>query len=53
MMSAVRGVFAYSRIDGQATDEPNYDIQWMIGGQSQWTVPWEAGVWHNFAFDIV
>ena len=28
-------------------------LRWMVGGQSQWSTTYEAGVWHNIAYEIV
>jgi len=28
------------------------NLEWHVASQPQWGVPWEAGVWHNFAYDI-
>lgn len=30
----------------------NSALQWMVSGQSKWSVPWEADVWHNVAYGI-
>lgn len=39
-------------VDGeQGTENPN--LQWMVGGKSQWKTKWEADVWHNIAYEIV
>ena len=27
-------------------------LRWFAGGQSRWDTPWEAGVWHNVAYEI-
>jgi len=27
-------------------------LRWYVGGQSKWSVNWEAGVWHNVAYEI-
>ncbi|KAH6672674.1 hypothetical protein F5X68DRAFT_174897 [Plectosphaerella plurivora] len=27
-------------------------LRWMVGGQTQWSVDWEADVWHNAAYEI-
>ncbi|KAI9158021.1 Upstream activation factor subunit spp27 [Paramyrothecium foliicola] len=27
-------------------------LRWMVGGQTKWSVEWEAGVWHNVAYEI-
>ncbi|KAK3934769.1 Feruloyl esterase B [Diplogelasinospora grovesii] len=27
-------------------------LRWCIGGQSQWSTNWTAGVWHNVAYEI-
>lgn len=41
----------YGLIDGEAgTSDPN--LRWDIGGVSQWNMTWEAGVWHNIAYEI-
>lgn len=28
-------------------------LRWDIGGVSQWSTTWDAGVWHNVAYEIV
>lgn len=28
-------------------------LRWDVGGTSQWSTVWEAGVWHNVAYEIV
>lgn len=32
------------------TSDP--ELKWMVGGQTKWAVDWEAGVWHNVAYEI-
>jgi hypothetical protein len=27
-------------------------LRWCVGGQTQWSTEWEAGVWHNVAYEI-
>ncbi|KAJ4286390.1 hypothetical protein N0V88_008013 [Collariella sp. IMI 366227] len=27
-------------------------LRWCVGGQTKWSVEWEAGVWHNVAYEI-
>ncbi|KEY67053.1 hypothetical protein S7711_10884 [Stachybotrys chartarum IBT 7711] len=27
-------------------------LRWQVGGQTRWSVNWEAGVWHNVAYEI-
>jgi hypothetical protein len=27
-------------------------LRWCIGGDTKWSVNWEAGVWHNVAYEI-
>ncbi len=27
-------------------------LRWCVGGQTQWSVEWEADVWHNVAYEI-
>jgi hypothetical protein len=27
-------------------------LRWMVGGQTKWSTVWEAGVWHNVAYEI-
>ncbi|KAH8685905.1 hypothetical protein BGZ60DRAFT_477608 [Tricladium varicosporioides] len=27
-------------------------LQWFVGGQSKWSVTWDADVWHNVAYEI-
>lgn len=34
---------------------PGYEdnqLRWQVGGQDQWETAWEAGVWHNVAYEI-
>jgi len=38
-------------ISGQAGTS-NPALQWFVSGQSKWSIPWEAGVWHNVAYGI-
>ncbi|PGH26429.1 hypothetical protein AJ80_01927 [Polytolypa hystricis UAMH7299] len=42
----------YGWINGDPTGNPNYNLQWMVGGQSHWQVNWDADVWHNVAYGI-
>ena len=28
------------------------NLEWHVGGQPQWGVPFTAGTWFNFAYDI-
>jgi hypothetical protein len=38
-------------ISGAAgTSDP--ELKWMVGGQTKWAVNWDAGVWHNVAYEI-
>jgi hypothetical protein len=32
------------------TEDPA--LRWMVGGQTKWSVNWDAGVWHNVAYEI-
>ncbi|KAF2835115.1 glycoside hydrolase family 131 protein [Patellaria atrata CBS 101060] len=32
--------------------ESNSALRWFVGGQSKWSTPWEADVWHNIAYEI-
>lgn len=43
----------YGWISGESgTSDPK--LQWMVSQQSKWSVPtWDAGVWHNMAYEIV
>ena len=42
----------YGLLSGEAgTSDPN--LRWMINGQSQWNTTFDAGVWHNIAYEIV
>jgi hypothetical protein len=34
----------------QGTSDP--ELKWMVGGQTKWAVNWDAGVWHNVAYEI-
>lgn len=39
-------------LDGESgTSDAN--LQWMVGGVSQWKVNWDPNVWHNIAYEIV
>ncbi|KAJ4411650.1 hypothetical protein N0V82_008964 [Gnomoniopsis sp. IMI 355080] len=42
----------YGWISGESgTSDPK--LQWMVNQQSKWSVPtWDAGVWHNVAYEI-
>lgn len=41
----------YGWVNGESgTSNPN--LQWMVGGQSQWSTAWDADVWHNVAYEI-
>ncbi|KAF8918991.1 hypothetical protein CPB85DRAFT_1430142 [Mucidula mucida] len=33
-------------------DSTSTDLQWMVGGASQYSVSFEAGTWYNFAYEI-
>ncbi|KAH7350809.1 hypothetical protein BKA65DRAFT_426159 [Rhexocercosporidium sp. MPI-PUGE-AT-0058] len=35
-----------------AAGNSNPALQWFVGGQSKWSVNWDAGVWHNVAYEI-
>ncbi|KAI0015287.1 hypothetical protein F4780DRAFT_91594 [Xylariomycetidae sp. FL0641] len=35
-----------------ASGEEDNNLYWYADGQSQWSTPWEAGVWHNVAYEI-
>lgn len=42
----------YGWISGESgTSDPL--LRWDIGGASQWSTTWDAGVWHNVAYEIV
>ena len=42
----------YGLLSGEAgTSDPS--LRWMINGQSQWNTTFDAGVWHNIAYEIV
>lgn len=28
-------------------------LRWAVGGQTKFSVVWEAGVWYNYAYEIV
>ena len=32
--------------------EGTNNLRWYANGQSLWEAPWEAGVWHNIAYEI-
>ncbi|KAL1956321.1 hypothetical protein VTO42DRAFT_7404 [Malbranchea cinnamomea] len=42
----------YGWINGDPTGRPNYNLQWMVGGQLQWQTTWEPDIWHNIVYDI-
>jgi hypothetical protein len=31
----------------------NPALQWFVSGTSRWSTEWDAGVWHNVAYEIV
>jgi hypothetical protein len=33
-------------------NETDPNLRWMVDGQTQWNVEWEADVWHNVAYEI-
>ncbi|KAF9016992.1 hypothetical protein BDZ89DRAFT_389698 [Hymenopellis radicata] len=33
-------------------DPTSTDLQWMVGGASQYSVSFDAGTWYNFAYEI-
>lgn len=35
-----------------ASGTEDTSLQWFVGGTSKWEVEWEAGVWHNIAYEI-
>jgi len=35
-----------------ASGNSNNALQWFVGGQSKWSVVWDADVWHNVAYEI-
>ncbi|KAF2670882.1 hypothetical protein BT63DRAFT_453250 [Microthyrium microscopicum] len=41
----------YGTINGQQNGNPTH-LQWMVGGQKQWSAQWEPEVWHNIAYEI-
>lgn len=41
----------YGLISGEQGSS-DVSLRWDVGGQSQWNVTWEAGVWHNVAYEI-
>jgi hypothetical protein len=28
-------------------------LRWMVGGNTKWSINWDADVWHNVAYEIV
>lgn len=40
-----------SETGGSATQDTN--LRWMVNSQSQWNTTFDAGVWHNIAYEIV
>ena len=32
--------------------EADNKLRWQVGGTDKWTTAWEAGVWHNIAYEI-
>lgn len=40
---------------GAASGQPGPDntLRWAVSGQTKWSTVWEAGVWYNFAYEIV
>ena len=50
-----QSVFFESHFTELKSGGPGYDdnqLRWQVGGQDQWETPWEAGVWHNVAYEI-
>ncbi|OMP85085.1 hypothetical protein BK809_0000839 [Diplodia seriata] len=35
-----------------AAGETNPNLQWMVGGASKWSAPFDPDVWHNVAYEI-
>ncbi|KAI9048590.1 hypothetical protein LZ554_007423 [Drepanopeziza brunnea f. sp. 'monogermtubi'] len=35
-----------------AAGTSNPALQWFVGGTSKWSITWDAGVWHNVAYEI-
>jgi hypothetical protein len=33
--------------------QANPNLQWMVGGKSQWKTSWAPDIWHNVAYEIV
>lgn len=42
----------YGWLSGEAGTADPY-LQWMTSQNAHWKTPWEAGVWHNVAYEIV
>ncbi|KAF2753761.1 hypothetical protein EJ05DRAFT_521633 [Pseudovirgaria hyperparasitica] len=41
----------YGWVNGESgTSNPN--LQWFVSGQSKWSTPFDAEVWHNVAYEI-
>ena len=30
----------------------NTQLSWCVSGTPQWSTPWDANTWYNFAYDI-
>lgn len=42
----------YGLLSGEQGTSDN-QLRWMVNSQSQWNTTWDAGVWHNIAYEIV
>ena len=43
----------YGLISGEQGATSNTHLRWDVGDVSEWNVTFEAGIWHNIAYDIV
>lgn len=42
----------FTELKSGSSGDEDTSLRWMVGGKSQWDVEWEAGVWHNCAYEI-
>ncbi|KAL9111099.1 MAG: hypothetical protein Q9227_004361 [Pyrenula ochraceoflavens] len=42
----------YGLISGEQGTTSDPTLRWDVGGQSQWNTSFDAGVWHNMAYEI-
>ncbi|KAH7156273.1 hypothetical protein EDB81DRAFT_684658 [Dactylonectria macrodidyma] len=41
-----------SGLNSGASGTEDNSLRWLVGGTEEWTVDWEADVWHNIAYEI-